>query len=124
VEAIKTFHERERGWRHIGYHYVANSTGLYKTLPISAVPVCVRGHNVESVCIALAGDWSQGVPAFWKTPEGLAVMQKVAQVAKEILKAYPRVKLVRHRDLVATECPGVLTWDMVLSLQKEVWWNA
>jgi hypothetical protein len=99
---------------------VATPTGLYKTLPISAVPVCVRQYNPEAICVAITGDWSQGVPALWRTPEAAAVMRKVAGVVRDILKAYPQIRLVRHKDLVQTDCPGVLTWDMVLNWEKEV----
>jgi hypothetical protein len=60
------------------------------------------------------------VPALWRTPEGAAVMRELAQVVREIVKAYPQVKLVRHKDLIVTECPGALTWDMVLNWGKEV----
>jgi hypothetical protein len=123
-EVIKTFHEKERKWPHIGYHYVATLTGLYKTLPVSAVPVCVRQYNPETICVAITGDWSQGVPALWRTPEAVAVMREVAQVVRDILKAYPNVKLVRHRDLVQTDCPGVLTWDMVLNWEEREVRNA
>jgi isocitrate dehydrogenase len=104
----------------VGYHYVATPTGLYKTLPISAIPVCVRQYNPETICVAITGDWSQGVPAPWKTPEAAAVMRELAQVVRDILKAYPNIKPVRHKDLVQTECPGTLTWDMVLNWEREV----
>jgi hypothetical protein len=93
---------------------------LYKTLPLSAVPVCVRQYNPEAICVAVTGDWSQGVPAPWKTPEAAAVMREVARAVREILKAYPEVKLVRHKDLILTECPGTLTWDAILNWEKEV----
>jgi hypothetical protein len=48
------------------------------------------------------------------------VMRVLARVVKEILKAYPGIKLIRHRDLVQTECPGILTWEMVLNWEREV----
>ena len=120
-EVIKAFHEKERGWPHIGYHFLASPTGLYKTLPINAVPVCVRQYNPEAICVAITGDWGKGgVPTLWRTPEGVAVMRELAQVVRDILKAYPSIKLVRHRDLVQTGCPGILTWDMVLNWEREV----
>lgn len=120
IENIKSFHEKDRGWPHIGYHYVASPLVLYKTLPLSAVPICVRKYNLESICLAITGDWSKGVPSAWRTLEAAAVMREIAQVVKHIQKAYPRIKLVRHKDLVQTECPGMLTWHMVLNWDKEV----
>jgi hypothetical protein len=48
------------------------------------------------------------------------VMRALGRVVREILKAYPKVELVRHRDLVPTGCPGILTWDMVLNWEREV----
>jgi hypothetical protein len=123
-EIIRTFHEKDRRWPHIGYHYLATPTSLYKTLPINAVPVCVKRYNPEAICVAVTGDWSQGVPAPWKSPEAAAVMRELAQVVKDILEAHPNVKLVRHRDLIQTDCPGILTWGMVLNWGREVKKNA
>jgi hypothetical protein len=80
----------------------------------------VRQYNPETICVAITGDWSQGVPALWRTPEAAAVMRELAQVVRDIRGVYPNIELVRHRDLVQTECPGVLTWDMVLNWDKEV----
>ena len=119
-ETIKAYHEKERKWPHIGYHFVVTPYGVYKTLPINAVPVCVREHNAESICVAITGDWSREVPVLWKSPHTAMVMRVLARVVGEILKAYPGIKLVRHRDLVPTGCPGTLTWDMVLNWEKEV----
>lgn len=119
-ETIRSYHERERGWPHIGYHFLAAPYGLYKTLPINAVPICVRQYNPEAICVAVTGDWSQGVPPLWNSWQTAMVMRALTRVVKDILKAHPNIKLVRHRDLVPTGCPGVLTWDMVLNWEKEV----
>jgi hypothetical protein len=80
----------------------------------------VRQYNPEAICVAITGDWSKGVPPLWRNPEAVAMMRKVVHVVKDILKAYPGIRLVRHKDLVMTECPGILTWDMVLNWEKEV----
>lgn len=106
-ESIRDYHERVRGWPHIGYHYLVYQDGrVYKTLPNLAVPVCVRSYNPVSLCVALVGDFTkEGWP-----PDALG-WAALRELKENLAKAYPKARFVRHKDLVPTECPGRATWE-------------
>jgi len=120
VEVIRQYHEGARGWPHIGYHFVVTPKAIYKTLPLTVYPICVRQYNPQSICVAITGDWSNGVPSEWATPEARKAMDELKTLVAQIRRTYPGIRLVRHMDLVATGCPGILTWDMVLNWGREV----
>jgi len=120
VEVIRQYHEGARGWPYIGYHFVVTPKAIYKTLPLTVYPICVRQYNPQSICVAITGDWSNGVPPEWATPEARRAMDELKTLVAQIRQTYPGIQLVRHMDLVATGCPGILTWDMVLNWGKEV----
>lgn len=111
-ERIKEAHEKGRGWPHIGYHFLVAYDGTtYKTLPVSAVPICVREANPQAICVALIGDFTHGFPQEWGP---YAKGWKAAKALKEeLLRAYPGLKLLLHRDLVPTICPGRASWAVV-----------
>lgn len=110
-EAIRRHHERDRGWPHMGYHYLVYEDGtVFKTLPLVAVPICVREHNPVAVCVAAVGNFSPGAPGWRKCSPGYRTLWGLALQLKT---AYPQAKLVLHKDLVPTGCPGILTWAMV-----------
>lgn len=109
VETIRRFHEKGRGWPHVGYHYIITWRGeVHKTLPEIAVPICVGNLNPQCLCIALIGDFTKdGWPALapgWRQAWRLAL---------DLQRRYPDAKIVRHKDLVPTACPGNLTWGVV-----------
>jgi len=109
-EVIRSFHEKGRGWPHIGYHYLVYQDGrVYKTLPNNAIPICVREFNPVSLCIAAVGDFSQG-PAW---PDNAPGWKALWELKNALVKAYPKAVLVLHKELTQTTCPGVLSWGMV-----------
>lgn len=108
-EAIKRYHEEARGWPHIGYHYLVYRDGrVYKTLPNNAVPICVREFNPVSICVAAVGDFSAGV---W--PDDAPGWRALWELKQALAKAYPKALFVLHKNLVPTECPGRLTWELI-----------
>lgn len=106
---IKAFHEKGRGWPHIGYHYLVYATGeVFKTLPLSAVPICVKGRNLEVVCIALVGDFEKEP---W--PPYMPGYKAAWRLAQEIVRSMPFLELKLHRELSPTQCPGRITWGLL-----------
>lgn len=111
VEAVNDWH-LERGWNGIGYHfYIRKDGGVYRGRPEWALGAHAVGAN----------DWSVGVCC-----EGAymteTMPQKQLDSLKELLRGlrerYGRVKLLRHRDVGQTDCPGDrFPWAEV----KEFW---
>lgn len=111
-EAIRLWHEKGRGWPHVGYHYLVYENGeVYKTLPLEAVPICVRDANPHSICIALVGDFTHNV--VWSP--FCRGFRALAALVRELKAAYPNARLVHHKDLVQTGCPGRITWGEALA---------
>lgn len=109
AEAIHNFH-LSKGWSGIGYHYIARpyagGDGLYimeKVRPVLWVPACVKGYNTQSVCVALAGNYSEQVP----NEEFLRRVAMFVAFLASLLEV--RVEnVLGHREFPgqATECPG------------------
>lgn len=99
IEEIHRWH-KERGWVGTGYHFLIKFDGSIEGgRPEDAVGAHVEGHNNNSLGIALNGDFTVGTP----TQEQMAAL---AALLRELLGKYSQAKVVAHRDLAATQCPG------------------
>lgn len=99
VEDIHRWH-LQRGWSGIGYHYLVRKDGsIYRGRPQEAVGAHCPGYNSCSVGVCAEGNYEQeNMP----TEQQSAILWLVRQL-KQI---YPHAKIVGHRDLYATKCPG------------------
>lgn len=91
-----------RGWSGMGYHFlVRKEGGIVETgRPINTIGAHCTGQNNDSVGICFEGDFDRET----MTNEQL-------QTGRELI-AYLRglygqnIRIVRHKDLMATDCPG------------------
>ena len=91
-----------RGWSGMGYHFlVRKEGGIVETgRPINTIGAHCTGQNSDSVGICFEGDFDKET----MTNEQL-------QTGRELI-AYLRgiygqnIRIVRHKDLMATDCPG------------------
>ncbi|MBP2475924.1 hypothetical protein JOF53_004796 [Crossiella equi] len=149
VRGIYQGHAVDNGWGDIGYHLLIDPEGvLYEGrftggLPVfGAAPVNgraatvtaghVRGHNPGNVGICLLGDFTGGQPsaAAWGTLTrtlaalcclaGLDPLARLTYVNVEDGKRYDGPVLARHRDWVATQCPGNAFADSFDPVRQEV----
>jgi N-acetyl-anhydromuramyl-L-alanine amidase AmpD len=90
-----------RGWSGVGYHYFVSKNGeIFRGRPEDTVGAHITGHNAKSMGICFEGDYTT------------QTMPKVQLEAGKELVAYLKdkykiTKVVGHRDLMATSCPGV-----------------
>ena len=90
----------QRGWIGCGYHYFCNKQGeIYRGRPYDTIGAHVLNYNSRSVGICAEGAYET---------EQMPNEQKNAIIAllMELKKIYPQAKIVCHRDLQATDCPG------------------
>lgn len=100
VEDIHRWH-LERGWAGIGYHfYVRKDGSVYRGRPIDTVGAHVQGYNYNSIGVCAEGAYmTETMPETQR--------QAIIALVRELREIYPQAKIVGHRDLMATKCPGV-----------------
>lgn len=109
VEEVNRWH-LERGWTGIGYHFYIRKDGrIYRGRPEWAVGAHAQGHNKRSVGICCEGSYmSETMPK--------AQFDALVGLVREEMAKYPGAKVLRHRDVNSTNCPGVnYPWKALLA---------
>ena len=100
VEQIHNYHKNTNGWAGIGYHFYVRTNGeIFEGRPIEYVGAHAYGFNSTSIGICFEGNFEV---------EEMSNAQKEAGkwLVAYIKGLYPIEKVVGHRDLMATACPG------------------
>ena len=100
VEQIHNYHKNTNGWAGIGYHFYVRTNGeIFEGRPIEYVGAHAYGFNSTSIGICFEGNFEV---------ETMSDAQKEAGkwLVAYIKGIYPIEKVVGHRDLMATACPG------------------
>ena len=101
AEDIDRWH-KEQGWSGIGYHFFVRKDGsIYRGRPLWAMGAHVTGKNDVSIGICAEGDYSK--EAAMPQSQKCAIAELLTY-----LKAYhyPNAKIVGHREIGASACPG------------------
>lgn len=103
MKSMQNFHMDDRNWWDIGYHFAVGSDGVaYEGRGWGILGAHALHFNNVSIGICLIGDWRNAVPP--------ATQLKTAQalIAAGVDKGYIKsdYKLVGHRQVRETECPG------------------
>lgn len=113
VKDIDKMH-RARGWKMVGYHYVIRRDGVVEEgRPENRTGAHVGGQNTGKIGICCIGGINRAtgpnVGVDNRTP---AQIRAQIKLIRDLLKRYPGAKVVGHRDLAATQCPGfdVVPW--------------
>ena len=103
--AIHKFHQEDRGWAGIGYHYLIRKDGMIEQ---GRLPDMIGAHSYEcnrrSLGISLAGNFNLVNPTD-------AQIESVKELCRYLCEVYnldgakPGV-ILGHRDLNDTSCPG------------------
>lgn len=113
VKDIDKMH-RARGWQGVGYHYVIRRDGVVEQgRPENVVGAHVGGQNTGKLGICCIGGLdratgpNKGIDN--RTP---AQIESQIRLIRSLLKKYPGARVVGHRDLAPTQCPGfdVRSW--------------
>lgn len=99
VEDINRWH-LGNGWAGIGYHYYIRKDGkVYRGRPEWAVGAHAKGHNSRAIGICCEGAYmTETMPA--------AQLAALKALIREVMAKYPGAKLLRHKDVNETDCPG------------------
>ena len=97
-----------RNFRDIGYHYLIRRDGTVdRGRPETEAGAHVMGQNANKLGVAWAGGLERAtgvnVGVWNPTPAQEASM---GRLLGELLERHPGARVVGHRDLAATQCPG------------------
>lgn len=110
VALIDQWH-RARGFDGVGYHFVITSDGkTHAGRHIDRPGAHVAGHNADTIGICVVGDNTKPGER-WNPAQVTALLRTI-----DMLRAiHPVLKVVGHRDLAPTECPGLEIADVLTS---------
>ena len=110
VEQIHNFHINNNGWAGIGYHFYIRKDGtIYKGRDEKYAGAHCENYNSVSLGICLEGNFEIEKPTEKQ-------IQSVTDLVKYLRKKYGNFKLVGHKDLNATACPGQYLYSQLLSI--------
>jgi N-acetylmuramoyl-L-alanine amidase len=90
---------QRRGYSDIPYHYVIDTDGtLHATRPITRMGAHCKGHNADSIGIALMGNLD-------RVPPTEAQVATLTRLIADLRRKFP-VPVLGHGDLRPTACPG------------------
>ena len=99
LEDIHRWH-REKGWAGIGYHWLIRKDGsVYEGRPIWAIGAHALAHNDDSLGCCFEGDFNIEHMTDAQVKSGI-------ELARDVRKYYPHIKLDKHSNINATACPG------------------
>lgn len=107
VEDVNQWH-LNNGWTGIGYNYYIRKDGtIWRGRPEWAVGAHAKGHNDKSIGICCEGAYmTETMPA--------AQLAALKDLLRDIMSRYGSLKLLRHKDVNETDCPGVnFPWEQV-----------
>lgn len=99
VEEVNRWH-LECGWTGIGYHFYIRKDGkVYRGRPEWAVGAHAQGYNSRAIGICVEGSYmTETMPQ--------AQFDALVGLVREEMAKYPGAKVLRHRDVNSTDCPG------------------
>ena len=108
LEALRRMHVRDRGWDDIGYHFVIMRDGqIMEGRPIKYAGAHTKGHNHDSIGVALMGGWksepNDKFEQHYTAAQGKALHDLITRLKKE----FPSIwEIHGHNEFAAKACPG------------------
>ncbi|XP_036097830.1 N-acetylmuramoyl-L-alanine amidase [Molossus molossus] len=104
MRSMQRFHQDTRGWDDIGYSFVVGSDGyVYEGRGWHWLGAHTLGHNSRGFGVAFVGNYTGKLPAEAALRTVRDLLPRCA-VRAGFLR--PDYRLLGHRQLVRTECPG------------------
>ncbi len=97
-----------RGWSGVGYHWVIRRDGTVDAgRAENVVGAHVGGQNTGKIGICCIGGLNRATgPNKGVDNRTPAQIESLIKLIRECLKRYPGARVLGHRDLAATQCPG------------------
>lgn len=97
-----------RNFNDVGYHWVVGRDGtVWKGRDEATIGAHVVGHNTKSIGICGIGGLNRATGPNKGVKNWTPVQEAaILKLLDEVSARYPRAKVVGHKDLAATQCPG------------------
>lgn len=119
LRGIQAFHQNDRGWIDIGYHFMIGVDGRV----FEGRPTEVSGAHVvpnpNKVGICVAGDYSEGKDTLTEASK-TSLVALLAHLAGKYRIAPEGKGLTGHRDWMSTGCPGDTLYAQLPALRQAV----
>lgn len=105
AERIDLVHKRRepKPFSQIGYHFVVLKNGLIQLgRPLEKQPASIKGHNMGAIAVVIVGNFSREKPPGFEDNQARAAGLLIAHLMDCFI-----VDLAFHKELAATECPGL-----------------
>ncbi|XP_004715590.2 N-acetylmuramoyl-L-alanine amidase [Echinops telfairi] len=111
MRSMQRYHQKDRGWDDIGYSFVVGSDGyVYEGRGWHKVGAHTLGHNSRGFGVAIVGNYTAELP----TETALrAVRDELPRCALRSGYLRPDYKVLGHRQLVNTLCPGEALFNLL-----------
>ncbi|XP_075411398.1 N-acetylmuramoyl-L-alanine amidase [Tenrec ecaudatus] len=111
MRSMQRYHQKDRGWNDIGYSFVVGSDGyVYEGRGWHKVGAHTLGHNSRGFGVAIVGNYTAELP----TEAALrAVRDELPRCALRSGYLRPDYKVLGHRQLVNTQCPGEALFNLL-----------
>ena len=115
-------HVEVQKWAGIGYHYVIRKDGtIEQGRPDWAIGSHAYGDNNHTIGIHFCGNFEIASPTPRQIESGALLL---AKLGLDYGLAMDQWKVVGHRDLIATACPGKNLYAMLQTLRgKAIWYQ-
>lgn len=100
VEDIHRWHQYDNGWVGIGYNFIIRKDGsVFTGRPIDVMGAHTQGYNDNSIGICLEGNYEE---------EQIPTIQgdRLVELLIYLQKLYPGVRILKHKNVNHTSCPG------------------
>jgi len=99
IHEVHDFHKNSRGWNGIGYNWWIGFDGTIYEGRGFHYGAGVEGHNHDSLHVGYQGDFTQQKMTDAQLASGIALNTW-------LMEKYPSAKVVGHKELASTSCPG------------------
>ena len=98
-EEIHSWH-LAKGWAGIAYHYYVRKDGsVVRARPENWIGGHTEGYNNRSIGVCFEGNFEAEFMDYAQAAAG-------AELVADLCARYPGIKVIRHRDVNQTACPG------------------
>lgn len=113
LESMSEYHTADKpdghGWPRLSYHFVIHYGDVFVINDIDLLTYHARGYNARSIGICIIGNYENKLPS----TSDVRALHNLILILNFVL---PGLKVLGHRDVSNTLCPGKNLYDVVHNL--------